>query len=86
MAGSLNLEDRINEVRQRLSSPEQVLGKELIQPFPTSSSGSRKIMYSVHSEQAMALCNPFKLDLRMSTEEDLHLSNRQSKIKECWIK
>lgn len=58
MAGSLNLEDRINEVRQRLSTPEQVLGKELIQPFPTSSSGSRKIMYSVHSEQAMALCNP----------------------------
>lgn len=58
MANTLILDDEINRARKRITIPEQVLGKELIQPFPASSSGSRKIMYSVHSEQSMALCNP----------------------------
>ena len=58
MANTLILDDEINRARQRIQIPEQVLGKELIQPFPASSSGSRKIMYSVHSEQSMALCYP----------------------------
>ena len=58
MANTLILDDEINRARKRIQTPEQVLGKELIQPFPASSSGSRKIMYSVHSEQSMALCYP----------------------------
>lgn len=58
MANILNLFDEIERAKQRIDIPEQVLGKELIQPFPANSSGNRKIMYSVHSEQSMALCNP----------------------------
>lgn len=58
MANILNLFDEIDRAKQRITVPEQVLGKELIQPFPANSSGNRKIMYSVHTEQSMALCKP----------------------------
>ena len=38
-----------------LKFKEQMLGKGLIQPFDDSNSGSRKLMFSVHVEQALPL-------------------------------
>ena len=58
MAGNLDLKERIDEREKTLTSREQPLGKELVQPMSNCSSSSRKIMFSTHSEQAMALCNP----------------------------
>lgn len=37
---------------------EYALGKGLMQPFANTNSGSRKLMYSVHLEQALRLLNP----------------------------
>lgn len=58
MANILNLSEEIEKAKSRITIPEEVLGKELIQPFPANSSGNRKIMYSIHAEQCMPLCNP----------------------------
>lgn len=37
---------------------EYVLGKGLVQPFANTNSGTRKLMFSVHLEQALPLLNP----------------------------
>lgn len=54
---SINLTERIKEIETRLPYPEKRLGKELTEPFSASISGSRKILYSTQSEQAMQLIN-----------------------------
>ena len=37
---------------------EYALGKGLTQPFANTNSGSRKLMYSIHTEQSLPLLNP----------------------------
>ena len=54
MAG-LNFSDKIAEAAEKITSPEQVLGKGLLQPFNGSNAGSRKIMYSTHRDHVFPL-------------------------------
>lgn len=58
MANNINIKERVDMISKNLTYSEQHLGRELIQPFPTASSGSRKILFSSQSEQVMALCKP----------------------------
>lgn len=53
----LNLEQDIKAVDQRIKTPEERLGKELLMPFSPSSSGARKIMFSTHLDHRMQLIN-----------------------------
>ena len=46
------------ENKARLKSKEEILGKALIQPFSDSNSGSRKLMFAIHKEQALPLIQP----------------------------
>jgi len=55
---NLNLIDKANEIEQNLGSREFTLGKGLLQPFNESNSGSRKIMFGIHKEQSIQLCQP----------------------------
>ncbi len=53
----VNLSKEVEEVNSRLRIPEQRCGKELVMPFPSASSGSRKLLHGTQSEQAMPLTN-----------------------------
>lgn len=52
---ALDFLDKINEVSQNISTPEQVLGKGLIMPFNGANSGARKIMHSTHRDHVLPL-------------------------------
>ena len=54
----LNFEEIMQKETDRITSPEQILGKCLDQPFTTANSGSRKILYSTQKEHALPLLNP----------------------------
>ena len=54
----LNFDEIIQREEARIKSPEQILGKCLDQPFTTSNSGSRKILYSTQKEHALPLLYP----------------------------
>lgn len=43
---------------QRINKQEEMLGKGLMQPFNSSNSGSRKIMFGTHAEHRLPLIHP----------------------------
>lgn len=53
-----NFAENIKEVEDRLSSPEQMLGKGLLEPFNNTNSGSRKILFSTQVEHSLNLIKP----------------------------
>ena len=53
MANVLNINEQIEEVIKDLPDYNYLLGRTLMQPFKPSNSGSRALMYSVHSEHLM---------------------------------
>lgn len=55
---SNNFAAEVAEAESRLASKEQMLAKGLDQPFTDSTSGVRKLMYSIHKEQALMLLKP----------------------------
>lgn len=57
-SNNLDLVTKANEIEANLGSREFTLGKGLLQPFNESNSGSRKIMFGIHKEQSIQLCNP----------------------------
>ena len=52
---SLNLVDDMKKVEERLNSPEEMLGRGLLQPFSAANSGARKIMHGTQLEQRLPL-------------------------------
>ena len=53
----LDFKDRIAEVGSNISQLEQIGGKNLLQPFSQTNSGSRKIMHSIHRDHIFPLLN-----------------------------
>ena len=53
----LDFYGEINKEAERLESKEAILGKGLMQPFASTNSGSRKIMFGVQLEHALPLVN-----------------------------
>lgn len=51
----LNLEKEMIKVDERINVPEERLGKELLMPFAPDTSGARKILFSMHTDQRMQL-------------------------------
>ena len=51
----LNLEKEMAKVDERINVPEERLGKELLMPFAPDTSGARKILFSMHTDQRMQL-------------------------------
>lgn len=51
----LNLEKEMIKVDERINIPEERLGKELLMPFAPDTSGARKILFSMHTDQRMQL-------------------------------
>lgn len=54
----INIDKQINESTKNLPDNNYLLGRTLMQPFKPANSGSREIMFCIHSEQAMVLTNP----------------------------
>lgn len=52
---SNNFVDQVNESYENLDSKEQILAKGLLQPNTATNSGSRKLMFSVHSSHHLTL-------------------------------
>ena len=52
---ALNFKDRIAEVSQNIDNLEEIGGKNLLQPFSQTNSGSRKIMHSIHRDHIFPL-------------------------------
>lgn len=52
---NLSFSQHIEDIKSRLKSPEQMLGKGLDQPFNSSNSGARKILYGVQKDHAVPL-------------------------------
>lgn len=55
---NMNVENVITDLRERITKPEQMLGRSLEQPFCNTNSGSRKLMHSTHLEQRLPLIHP----------------------------
>ena len=55
---NMNVDSVINDLRQRITKPEHMLGRSLLQPYCNTNSGSRKLMHSTHIEQRMPLMHP----------------------------
>ena len=55
---NMNVENVINDLKDRIDKPEHMLGRSLLQPFCNTNSGSRKLMHSTHLEQRLPLLNP----------------------------
>lgn len=53
-----NFAQEVQNREEHLTSKEQILGKGLIQPFTDSTSGVRKLMFSIHTEQHLPLLRP----------------------------
>lgn len=53
--GSLNFLEQMDEVSGKITSPEQMLGRGLRQPFNGCNAGARKIMFSTHSDHILPL-------------------------------
>lgn len=58
MMNNLNFDQEVAEAQSRISMPEEMLGKELLMPNSSASSGARKIMFATHLEHRMPLFNP----------------------------
>lgn len=52
---ALNFKEKIAEVSQGITNLEQIGGKNLLQPFSQTNSGSRKIMHSIHRDHIFPL-------------------------------
>ena len=52
---NMNVESVISDLRSRITKPEYMLGRSLLQPFCNTNSGSRKLMHSTHLEQRLPL-------------------------------
>ena len=57
---SLDFTEKMEEVSANITSPEQMLGKGLRQPFNNTNAGARKIMFSTHSDHILPLMNSEK--------------------------
>lgn len=55
---NMNVESVIEDLRNRITKPECMLARSLMQPFCGSNSGSRKLMHSTHLEQRLPLMYP----------------------------
>lgn len=55
---NMNVENVKQDLRNRITKPEHMLGRSLLQPFCNTNSGSRKLMHSTHLEQRLALMHP----------------------------
>lgn len=55
---NMNVENVINDLKERIDKPEHMLGRSLLQPFCNTNSGSRKLMHSTHLEQRLPLLYP----------------------------
>lgn len=55
---NMNVESVISDLRDRVTKPEHMLGRSLLQPFCNTNSGSRKLMHSIHLEQRLPLIKP----------------------------
>ena len=53
----LDFKERIAEVGNQIDRLEQIGGKNLLQPFSQTNSGSRKIMHSIHRDHIFPLLN-----------------------------
>ena len=58
--GSLNFLDQMEEVSKNITSPEQMLGRGLRQPFNGCNAGARKVMFSTHSDHILPLIDSEK--------------------------
>ena len=58
--GSLNFLDQMEEVSKNITSPEQMLGRGLRQPFNGCNAGARKVMFSTHSDHIFPLISSEK--------------------------
>lgn len=74
----LNFHDEINEAKERISSPEQMLGKGLLEPNNNLNSGSRKIMFGIQLEHALNLMYPEVAYL--STGYEIRFGDRSSSL------
>ena len=54
---ALNFKERIAQVSQGIDNLEKIGGKNLLQPFSQTNSGSRKIMHSIHRDHIFPLIN-----------------------------
>ena len=54
---ALNFKEKIAEVSQTIDNIELIGGKNLLQPFSQTNSGSRKIMHSIHRDHIFPLLN-----------------------------
>lgn len=55
---NLNFDQQVAEAAKRIQYPEQMLGKELLMPCSSASSGARKLLFSTHLEHRMPLLHP----------------------------
>ena len=55
---NMNADSVITVLRDRITKPEYMLGRSLVQPFCNTNSGSRKLMHSTHLEQRLPLLYP----------------------------
>lgn len=55
---NMNVESVITDLQNRITKPEYMLGRSLLQPFCNTNSGSRKLMHSTHLEQRLSLMYP----------------------------
>jgi DNA-directed RNA polymerase beta subunit len=52
---NLKFTDKVNEASEKLSSMEQMFGKNLLQPFTNTNAGARKIMHGTHRDHVFPL-------------------------------
>ena len=64
-----DLIEQIEEIKNRIQFPEQVLGKGNNQPFNPTNSGQRKIMFNTHQEHRLPLMNPELALVQTGTED-----------------
>jgi len=57
MGNDLNIMQQVDEYTKDLPDYNYALGRTLMQPFKPANSGSRALMYSIHTEQHMVLNN-----------------------------
>lgn len=55
---NMNVESVMSDLLDRVTKPEHMLGRSLLQPFCNTNSGSRKLMHSIHLEQRLSLIRP----------------------------
>ena len=75
---ALNFSDKIEEASKKITSPEQMLGKGLFQPFSNTNSGSRKILAGLQRDQIFSLIKPEKAIIE--TGYEIRYGDRSSSV------